>query len=70
MSNAGTVIAALRGGYDSLASLVSGLSDDDLARPSGASEWDISQVLPSRAGGGRYFRDDVLGDRQRRRRRG
>jgi uncharacterized protein (TIGR03083 family) len=45
MSNADTVIAALRSGYDSLASLVSGLSDDDLAGPSGASEWDISQVL-------------------------
>jgi uncharacterized protein (TIGR03083 family) len=45
MSNADTVIAALRSGYDSLASLVNGLSDDDLAGPSGASEWDISQVL-------------------------
>jgi uncharacterized protein (TIGR03083 family) len=45
MSNADAVIAALRTGYDSLAGLVSGFSDDDLARPSGAAEWDISQVL-------------------------
>ena len=45
MSNADKVIAALRAGHDNLAALVSGLSDDDLARPSGAAEWDISQVL-------------------------
>jgi uncharacterized protein (TIGR03083 family) len=45
MSSADTVIAALRTGYDDLAGSVSGLSDDDLARPSGAAEWDISQVL-------------------------
>ncbi len=45
MSNADAVIAALRTGYDNLAGLVSGCSDDDLARPSGAAEWDISQVL-------------------------
>ncbi|GAA3621901.1 maleylpyruvate isomerase family mycothiol-dependent enzyme [Nonomuraea rosea] len=46
MSNdADAVIAALRTGHDHLAGLVSGFSDDDLARPSGASAWDISQVL-------------------------
>ena len=45
MRHVGAVIAALQSEYDSLASLVSGLSDDDLAGPSGASEWDISQVL-------------------------
>ncbi|TMR21483.1 maleylpyruvate isomerase family mycothiol-dependent enzyme [Nonomuraea turkmeniaca] len=45
MSSADTVITALRTGYDDLAGLVSGFSDDDLARPSGAAEWDISQVL-------------------------
>ena len=45
MGDADAVIAALRSGYDSLAGLVSGFSDDDLARPSGAAEWDISQVL-------------------------
>jgi uncharacterized protein (TIGR03083 family) len=44
MTNADTNIAALRTGHDSLAALVSRLDDDDLARPSGASEWDISQV--------------------------
>src|SRR2546430_4181223 len=45
MSTADTNIAALRTGYDSLAALVRELSDDDLAGPSGATEWDISQVL-------------------------
>jgi uncharacterized protein (TIGR03083 family) len=45
MSNADAMIAALRSGYDELAGIVRGLSDDDLAGPSGASEWDISQVL-------------------------
>jgi uncharacterized protein (TIGR03083 family) len=45
MGNAEAVIAALRSGYDSLADRVSGFSDDDLAGPSGAAEWDISQVL-------------------------
>ncbi len=45
MSNADAMIAALRSGYDELAGLVRGMSDDDLAKPSGASEWDISQVL-------------------------
>jgi uncharacterized protein (TIGR03083 family) len=59
MSNADTVIAALRSGYDSLASLVSGLSDDDLAGPSGASEWDISQVL-SHLGSGAEINEATL----------
>jgi uncharacterized protein (TIGR03083 family) len=45
MSNADTVIAALRSGHDSLADRVSGFSDEDLAGPSGSAEWDISQVL-------------------------
>ncbi|TMR94998.1 maleylpyruvate isomerase family mycothiol-dependent enzyme [Nonomuraea basaltis] len=45
MSSADAVIATLRTGHDSLAELVSKLSEDDLARPSGAAEWDISQVL-------------------------
>jgi uncharacterized protein (TIGR03083 family) len=45
MSNAEPVIAALHSGYVDLAGRVSGFSDDDLAGPSGASEWDISQVL-------------------------
>src|SRR5436309_1990438 len=45
MSNADATIAALRSGHDSLAPLVSKLSDDDLARPSVAGDWDVSQVL-------------------------
>lgn len=45
MSSADTVIAALRTGHDELAGLVSGFGDDDLARPSGAADWDLSQVL-------------------------
>jgi uncharacterized protein (TIGR03083 family) len=38
-------IAALRSGHDELTALVRGLSPDDLVRPSGASEWQVSQVL-------------------------
>jgi uncharacterized protein (TIGR03083 family) len=38
-------IKALRSGHDGLAALVRDFTADDLARPSGASEWDISQVL-------------------------
>jgi uncharacterized protein (TIGR03083 family) len=45
MSSADKVIAALIAGYDELAGLVPGFSDDDLSGPSGATEWDISQVL-------------------------
>ncbi|HSZ42451.1 MAG TPA: maleylpyruvate isomerase family mycothiol-dependent enzyme [Trebonia sp.] len=45
MSNADAVIAALRSGYEGLADFVVTLSDADLATPSGAAEWDVSQVL-------------------------
>jgi uncharacterized protein (TIGR03083 family) len=45
MSNADAVIAALRSGYDSLAGIARGLSDEQLAGPTGAAEWDVSQVL-------------------------
>ena len=45
MSNADAVIAALRTGHDELAELVRSFGDADLAGPSGASEWDIAQVL-------------------------
>jgi uncharacterized protein (TIGR03083 family) len=38
-------IKALRSGHDDLATLVRDLAADDLARPSGASKWDVSQVL-------------------------
>jgi uncharacterized protein (TIGR03083 family) len=45
MSHADAIIAALRSGNDSLAGLVSGYSDEQLAGPTGADEWDVSQVL-------------------------
>jgi uncharacterized protein (TIGR03083 family) len=38
-------INTLRSGHDRLAALVGGFGTDDLSRPSGASEWDVSQVL-------------------------
>lgn len=38
-------IAALRSGHDELAAFVRDLGPDDLVKPSGASEWQISQVL-------------------------
>ncbi|MFC6085614.1 maleylpyruvate isomerase family mycothiol-dependent enzyme [Sphaerisporangium aureirubrum] len=38
-------IKALRSGLDDLAALVRGLGEQDLARTSGASQWDVSQVL-------------------------
>jgi uncharacterized protein (TIGR03083 family) len=44
-TSADRVIAALRTGHDDLAAQVSGFTTDDLARPTGASEWDVSQVL-------------------------
>jgi uncharacterized protein (TIGR03083 family) len=59
MSNADAAIAALRSGFDELATLVSGLSDDDLARPTGAAEWDISQVL-SHLGSGAEIGQNTL----------
>ncbi len=45
MSNADTIIAELRDGHETLATLLSGLGDEDLARQSGSADWDISQVL-------------------------
>jgi uncharacterized protein (TIGR03083 family) len=45
MSNADATIAALRSGFDTLAALVSGFGDDELGHPSGAADWDVSQVL-------------------------
>ncbi|GLW12762.1 hypothetical protein Misp01_78900 [Microtetraspora sp. NBRC 13810] len=38
-------IKVLRSGFDELAELVGGFTTGDLARRSGASEWDVSQVL-------------------------
>ncbi|WP_405433275.1 maleylpyruvate isomerase family mycothiol-dependent enzyme [Micromonospora sp. NBC_00617] len=39
------IIHALRAGHEELAALVRDLKEDDLRRPSGASEWQVSQVL-------------------------
>ncbi|MFD0592596.1 maleylpyruvate isomerase N-terminal domain-containing protein [Catellatospora coxensis] len=44
-SSADAVIAALRSGHDTLAAHVRDLPAADLTGPSGASEWDVSQVL-------------------------
>src|SRR3954468_7395152 len=59
MSDADATIAALRSGFDELATLVSGFGDDDLARPSGAAEWDVSQVL-SHLGSGAEIAQNTL----------
>ena len=45
MSENDTVIAALRREHDQLATLVQTFTEEDLRRPSGASDWDVSQVL-------------------------
>jgi uncharacterized protein (TIGR03083 family) len=45
MTRADETIDALRSGHDELAALVRGFAADDLARPTGASQWDVSQVL-------------------------
>lgn len=45
MSNADTVIAAIRSGYERLADLVRKFDDEALAGPSAATEWDLAQVL-------------------------
>ncbi|GIF72653.1 maleylpyruvate isomerase family mycothiol-dependent enzyme [Asanoa siamensis] len=44
-SSADRVIAVLRSGHDDLAAAVARFTADDLGRPSGAAEWDVSQVL-------------------------
>jgi len=44
-THAEEIIAALRSGHDDLAALVRKLDPADLERPSGASEWQVSQVL-------------------------
>jgi uncharacterized protein (TIGR03083 family) len=44
-SLADRAIAGLRDEHDTLAALVQPLSDDQLARPSGATEWTLAQVL-------------------------
>ena len=59
MSDADATIAALRSGFDELAALVSGFGDDELAHPSGAAEWDVSQVL-SHLGSGAEIAQNTL----------
>jgi uncharacterized protein (TIGR03083 family) len=59
MSNADAVIAALRSGFDDLAGRVSGLTDQQLAGPTGADEWDVSQVL-SHLGSGAEIAQNTL----------
>ncbi len=59
MSDADATIAAVRSGFDELATLVSGFGDDDLARPSGAADWDVSQVL-SHLGSGAEIAQNTL----------
>jgi uncharacterized protein (TIGR03083 family) len=59
MSNADAVIAALRSGYDTLAGVVRSLSDEQLAGPTGAAEWDVSQVL-SHLGSGAEIAQNTL----------
>src|SRR3954454_20519858 len=44
-SLADRTIAALRATHDELAAVVPALTDDQLAGPSGASEWTLAQVL-------------------------
>lgn len=59
MSDADMVISALRTGFDGLAAVTGGLSDAELAAPSAASEWDISQVL-SHLGSGAEISEAAL----------
>ncbi len=44
-SRAAQIIAALRGGHDSLVSRLAALGPDDIVRPSGSKEWTIAQVV-------------------------
>ncbi|GAB3931072.1 maleylpyruvate isomerase family mycothiol-dependent enzyme [Kribbella albertanoniae] len=59
MSNADTVIVAIRSGYERLADLVKKFDDETLAGPSAATEWDIAQVL-SHLGSGAEIMTNTL----------
>ncbi len=59
MSNADTVIAALRSGYERLADLVKKFDDEALAGPSAATEWDIAQVLSHLGSGAEIMTNTV-----------
>ncbi|PZG37437.1 hypothetical protein C1I98_25435 [Spongiactinospora gelatinilytica] len=60
MSGSDPVIAALRGEHDRLAVLVRTFDETALARPSGAAEWDVSQVLGHLGSGAEITRATVL----------
>jgi uncharacterized protein (TIGR03083 family) len=45
VTTADSTISALRSGHEGLAGVVRTLGDQDLAAPSGSTEWDVSQVL-------------------------
>lgn len=60
MTLVGRSISALRSNYDDLADRVGSLEEADLARPSGASEWDIAAVL-SHLGSGAEIMSATLG---------
>lgn len=59
MSDVEAVIKALRTGHDGLAALVESLDEDALRKPSGASGWDVSQVL-GHLGSGAEIADAVI----------
>ncbi|MBE8477374.1 MULTISPECIES: maleylpyruvate isomerase family mycothiol-dependent enzyme [Streptomyces] len=60
MSDVDVVINALRVGHDSLAAVVRGFDEDDLSRRSGASDWDVSQVLGHLGSGAEIARSVIL----------
>lgn len=54
-------IDVLRSGHDYLTAVVHGLATADLTRPSGASEWDVSQVLSHLGSGAEIGRASLEG---------
>lgn len=59
MSSADVVIAALRTEHGILEEAVSSFGEDDLARSSGAAEWDVSEVLSHLGSGAEIHRATV-----------
>lgn len=55
------VVEALRVNHDALAALVPTLSEEDLGRPSGASEWSVAQVLSHLGSGAEIGRTPIAG---------
>ncbi|WP_297622368.1 maleylpyruvate isomerase family mycothiol-dependent enzyme [Nocardioides sp.] len=52
-------VAALRANHDTLAALVPTLSEEQLARPSGATEWTVAQVLSHLGSGAEIARTPI-----------